>query len=171
MKTRKLRQPDELKAASHHVWYEFTMFAYVAQHPVDRTSQGFLNLVVQSFALHLRNVIDFLYPGKVNNDWMIARDFVPDWDNVRPEITDRLEKAKRRVHKEIVHLSYDRIKVTKDAKQWDRVAIAEDIQRALIVFDQELDNALRSDDWRVEPFKAGLTTIFIESGEAKFLGD
>jgi len=147
------------------------MFAYVAQHPVDGASQGFVNLVVESFAVHLRNVLDFLYPGKVRSDWMIASDFVPKWNSVRPEITDRLKRAKRRVHKEIVHLSYDRNKVTKEAKPWDRVAIAQDIELAADEFDKHLHDSLRSDDWQIPPFKAAISMIYFESGEAKFLND
>jgi hypothetical protein len=136
---RKLRSESELKLVLEHIMYERNMLISIAnglsigiagKSPIN-------NALVESFAIHVRNLVDFLWPEKPKNDHVIALDFFSDknkWPDIRPEISNLLKKSRIRAHKEIAHLSYDRINVTKREKAWQTIEIANEIENAFKIF-------------------------------------
>ncbi len=88
---RKKRTPNELRRVSEHLHYEMQMLPGSAQGLVSEiTGQGTLhNALVESFAIHVRNMLDFLWPDKPKrkSEWVIAADVFPspsDWEKLRP---------------------------------------------------------------------------------------
>jgi len=89
---RKKRTPDELRRISEHLHYEVQILLGSAQGlDPETTAEGTLhNALVESFAIHLRNMLDFLWPDKPKrkSDWVIAADFFPspsDWSRPTPQ--------------------------------------------------------------------------------------
>src|SRR5688572_13729148 len=76
------------------------------------------NALLESFTIHIRALLAFLYDDQPHRNDVIADDFVSDWSSQRPPMPKALEKAHRRVGKEIAHLTYDRLSLTQEAKRW-----------------------------------------------------
>jgi hypothetical protein len=78
--------------------------------------------LIESFVVHVRCVLDFLYaPKNRRYDDVIAQDYfddVAEWENLRPLMSANLEQARDRAGKEMVHLTYARLDVTPEAKPW-----------------------------------------------------
>ena len=91
--------------------------------------------MIEGFAIHLRNVIDFLYTKPYPTD-VVAADFLPvgEWEQIRPAITNSLEVARIRANKEIAHLTTDRIPGTPPEKQWDCSGLVTEIRPILQLF-------------------------------------
>jgi hypothetical protein len=138
---RKQRTPDELRRISEDLHYEVQMLLGSAQGlDSETTAEGTLhNALVESFAIHLRNMLDFLWPDKLKreSDWVIAADFFPspsDWEKLRPEISQQLLDSRVRAAKEIAHLTYTRPTVDPEQKDWDVRQIANEVTRVVEKF-------------------------------------
>ena len=138
---RKQRTPDELRRISEDLHYEVQMLLGSAQGlDPETTAEGNLhNALVESFAIHLRNMLDFLWPDKLKrkSDWVIAADFFPspsDWEKLRPEISQQLLDSRVRAAKEIAHLTYTRPTVDPEQKDWDVRQIANEVTRVVEKF-------------------------------------
>lgn len=141
--TRLLRSEYELQKISEHLFYEMAMLANTAQllasgHLGESTLQ---NAVLESYSIHLRTLMDFLYADTPRRDDAVAEDFMPhgiEWSTRRPKLTEALVLARRRVGKEIAHLSYERINARSDSgpvmKSWPFLALAMDIRAAFKAF-------------------------------------
>lgn len=126
--TRPVRTDDELRAASDHLFYEVMML----KHTMERLASGpeddvVSNALLESFTIHARALMDFFYPSeKPEATDVIAQDFFVDaqaWADVRGDQPEIFGKARRRVNKEIAHLTYDRQAVTPALKGWDLNAL------------------------------------------------
>jgi len=130
------RKPNELKDMwEEHLTYEIEMLrAVVREFGRWRDHSRFTrNLLIESFAIHVRNLIEFLWPeGEPNKDQVIAEDFLDRPRQPRPQ---HLRKAYRRVSQEVTHLTYARSHVTREGKRWE-VALGHEIERA---FDEFVD--------------------------------
>ena len=134
------RTDDELRVmAEEHLNYEIAMLhdtaaalASEAEHDVT-----IHNALVESFTIHVRVLIDFLWPVKPRADDVIAGDFFDDssdWDALRLTFPAVLEPARRRAGKEVAHLTYARLDVTPDGKPWPYVEMANAVLSAFHVF-------------------------------------
>jgi len=108
---RKKRSEQELRAASDHLFYEIWMFQSLARDMASRsfTENVVNNALLESFTIHTRILLDFLFAAKPQLDDVIAEDFFEDpatWHNVRPPKSEILETVHKRVGKEIAHLTY-----------------------------------------------------------------
>ena len=133
-----LRRPfsDEylLAYSGEHIFYEFEMFLWLTTvcaggrsltAPTGTDFKLLNNVLVEAFAVHLRNVIDFLYLSNPQSTDIVAADFfLEDWKAVRPPITATLKAAKIRANKEIAHLTTSRITGTPPEKGWDFKGLA-----------------------------------------------
>jgi hypothetical protein len=135
---RKQRTPDELRRISEDLHYEVQMLLGSAQGlDSGTTAEGTLhNALVESFAIHLRNMLDFLWPDKLTrkSDLVIAADFFPspsDWEKLRPEISQQLLDSRVRAAKEIARLTYTRPTVDPEQKDWDVRQIANEVTRVV----------------------------------------
>ena len=129
---RKQRTPKVLRAASDHLYYEFWMLTSVASLMASGITDDVVikNSFIESFTIHARALLKFLYDENPRPDDVIADDFFPtsqEWKEVRPEMTEILEPIYGRVGKEVAHLTYARQDVTPETKPWNYPQIAHDI--------------------------------------------
>ncbi len=92
------------------------------------------NALIESFTIHARLILDFLYGRRKKPTDVIASDYfdhVKDWKEVRPKKSDKLKNINRRVGQEIAHLSIERLNV-KD-KAWS-LNIAADLIHVVRIF-------------------------------------
>lgn len=131
-----------LAFSAEHVVYEIDMFfgmVEVLTRPsvIGATSAAEVgrlkNALVEVFAIHLRNLVDFLYLERPQPTDVVAADFCAtgSWDAVRPPITRSLEAARVRANKEVAHLTSQRIAGTPPEKAWDTEALAAEIRPLL----------------------------------------
>ena len=85
------------------------------------------NTRTEAFALHLRNLIVFLYQDQfpLKTDDVSAHHFLAspapyeEWLRIRPKLSDTLARAKTRADKELAHLTTARLSGTPKEKEWD----------------------------------------------------
>lgn len=106
--------------------------------------------LLESAVLHLRNLVDFFYPGKVRNDDVIAMDYAANWDCQRPPLTPALRDARERAHKELAHLTTQRKAGSAPAKEWDFANITAELKPVLEAFLRVADSATLSREASVE---------------------
>ena len=75
------------------------------------------NACVEGFMVHLRNLIGLMWPTKIHDTDVVAEDFCVTGAWKRP-INQTLSDARTRVHKELAHLTSERISGTPQRKQW-----------------------------------------------------
>lgn len=137
--SRKIRTKKELKEASEHLHYEIWMLTSLA-HGIGSGIAGqgpIANALLESFIVHVRALMDFLYNESPRPDDVIAEDyfFKPDeWRQMRPALSELLMLAKRRAGKEVAHLTYARLEVTPETKPWPFVEIANEIAAVINIF-------------------------------------
>jgi hypothetical protein len=109
-----------LDCSEEHLLYELQLFRWVAENlPRDN---GFpLSASLESFAIHLRNLIDFFYtqPEKAWNDDLVAADFFDLPSAWNPgAIPKSLTDARERANKEVSHITYKRKGGSDPTKPW-----------------------------------------------------
>lgn len=115
-------------------------------------NQGWLtNALLESFVIHVRGVMDFLYNDSPQADDVVAQDFFPSadaWMKIRPQLSELLSTAKRRAGKEVAHLTYARLVVTPDTKPWPFVAIANEVASVMEVFLKNVPKEKLGSQWQ-----------------------
>ena len=115
-------------------------------------TQGWLaNALLESFIVHVRAVMDFLYNDNAKPDDIMAQDFFASrdaWVSVRPKLSDLLRKAKKRTGKEVSHLTYARLEVAPDTKRWAFVEIANEVGSVIQVFLKNVQKEKLGPQWR-----------------------
>ena len=110
----------EAKAAFPHLRYEFQMSLATARLiQVGGLSADHAYALLESWVLHVRNLIDFFYTPKKFDD-IVMVEFVHNGQEVGdfPEITTELERARERANKEMAHLTYSRVGKSDADRQW-----------------------------------------------------
>lgn len=142
-----------LAYSAEHVYYEVDM--YFAMEPLFRSSSfaawlaarpdrvRLNSALVESMAVHARNLIDFLYLDGRDSTDVVAADFVSGtpWATIRPPETMLIKDAKRRANKEIAHLTTQRIPGAPPEKDWDFRGLASDLRLVLKLFVSKADPA------------------------------
>ena len=106
--------------------HELSMLWELADILPKRKASTETSAFVESFGIHLRNLIDFFYEEGRGDD-VTARDFLDAptaWTRSTPE---RLEKARIRVNKELSHLTQSRKNGSRPEKEWDTFALLKDV--------------------------------------------
>ena len=139
-----MRTKDELNQASEALLYEYRMLL---------TSAGFLGsqiaadsdlalCVLESFLVHLRNLLDFFYSEPKRASDCSAGDYLPDVAAWRQEIEEHLlsptNEILRRIHKDLAHLTYDRIGKEPEDRQWEVTRIALAVVRVMTAFRRDV---------------------------------
>jgi hypothetical protein len=155
---RRRRNPGETRNyANDHLIYEIGMVAGLVSRferfasllptldpaTATATEREILDLVgrnadIESFAIHARVLIDFLY-GTATRGTCFARDFFPElsgWGMVQPEKARVLRDIRERTGTEVAHLSYNR---ADPSPPWDYKAIWEALKTALRAFVEHAD--------------------------------
>ena len=144
---------EELREASNHLHYEIRMLTSLANGIASGIpGQGpIANALLESFVIHVRAVMDFLYAEKPQADDVIAEDFydTPDqWPKIRPALSELLSHAKRRAGKEVAHLTYARLDVTPEIKPWRFVQIANEILTVINTFLENVPKSKLGSQWK-----------------------
>lgn len=131
-----MQTQDELVAVSEHLYYEIEMLNGTAFGLASGIAGESVlkNALLESFLLHSRILLAFLYYDNPRNDDVIAENFVSDWALNRPPESPIFKEIHFRVGKEIAHLTYKRLSVTEETKQWRFLDIAEEVSRVLHIF-------------------------------------
>jgi len=151
----------DLKRSSEHLHYEFGMLNALAQvMAMNITGNGVLsNAMLESFAIHVRGLVFFLFPENPKPDDVLASHFVlnvTDWENARGSKSEILKKAQSRAGKEVAHLTYERLNVTPEAKQWAFIEITNEINRVIKIFLQHAKQDLLSESWKPSIVQMGV---------------
>ena len=136
----------KLKKSAEHVYYEISMLYFVTQNlaknPVIYSHQYFLNLMIESMGIHIRNLLNFFYApiSKRYRDDILAEDFVSNLKHYKKNRTKlkKLGYIKKRVSKQLVHLTYHRNKYNKKTKSWNFNSIYLDIYPTIVAFYESL---------------------------------
>jgi hypothetical protein len=136
------RTDEELKAIlREHLQYEMDML----QGTMKRLKSGNVddvisNALIESYALHVRNLLHFVYPGKhKDDDDVLAADFFDDgcWAGKEPQRPEKSDAAKVAANKQVMHLTYKRLQVSPEFKKWS-FALGEEILRVMQSFLREI---------------------------------
>ena len=136
--------------SAHHLYYELDMLFWTVTKVFDGKRRSFRsadrrrlkNALLESFAVHLRNIVSFCYPFPVRADEVIAHDFMPsdvDWEIVRPPLTYHLKNAKERTDKQIAHLTRLRYDGGHPKKAWAPLIEFDDVKKVLHCFISHAD--------------------------------
>ena len=151
LKENEMKDKEKLKCISSHLYYEFSMCTALTQEMIKGYPPGTINnALLQSFALHVRNLIDFLYNDKHQPDDVYAGDYfeTPEkWQQLRNAIMPGLARAKKRANKEIAHLTYSRLDVAQKEKKWAFVDLSGEMVKAFDPFVTNVDRSLLNPEW------------------------
>ena len=89
------------------------------------------SVLIESFVIHLRNLIDFFYTPRVKEDDAIASDFCPGWNET---ISSTLKAAKERANKEVNHLTLERKSGFDPNKPWDVAGLFQEVSAVATTF-------------------------------------
>jgi hypothetical protein len=134
------RSNEELQLASDHLFYEVVMFRSLAEVMASGRFQNdnlINSAVLESFMIHVRILLDFLYADNPKSDDVIAEDFfyTPNtWVTKRYEKSELIKTVHKRVGKEIAHLTYERLKQTLETKKWKYIDIANEVVDLINLF-------------------------------------
>jgi hypothetical protein len=109
-----------LDYSAEHLLYELQLFRWVAEN-LPRENGFPLSASLESFAIHLRNLIEFFYtqPGNARNDDLVAADFFDLPSTWNPgAIPKSLNDARERANKEVSHITYKRKSGSDPTKPW-----------------------------------------------------
>jgi hypothetical protein len=101
--------------------------------------QTISNALVESWAIHLRCLVDFLYPRGPRDTDVIAADFYDSdgqWEQLAGDISPTLGTARERAHVEVAHLTTRRYAEQVPEKEWDRDGLTDEVLALLRVFAQ-----------------------------------
>jgi hypothetical protein len=109
------------------------------------------NADIESFATHVRVLVQFLYPHKPKPSDIVAAayfDRESDWSAIRPKRPQTLLKANERVPVEIGHLGFGRVR--RKNKEWPYDAIWADLATVVGVFIDNVPSHSVSAEFRKE---------------------
>lgn len=126
--------------SGEHIWYEVWMlFQTGSVLPGGVTSpliEFVDNAVLESFAIHLRNLLDFFYPDRVTDDDIVAADYYPSGSLPAdfPPKSQHLNEAEIRAHKQVSHLTTKRLPANHEGKAWHVMPLMCDMAKIVGVF-------------------------------------
>jgi hypothetical protein len=122
-----------LDYSGEHLLYELRMFWRLTG-IVPRMDGLMLSALLESYLIHLRNLIDFFYRPKDHEDDVIAADFFDDPSAWSATISTSLDAAQKRANKELSHLTTKRKSATDPSKRWEVVALFKEIEAVALRF-------------------------------------
>lgn len=154
MSKRVFIRESKKKKAVEHVVYEFMMFRRTSEFLLTNIQDQLLkNIVIESFAIHTRNLFEFFYKPKSRDDDIIASDFLLK----KHEFRHRKSKKKtlavvwKKANKQVSHLTYARNNYDKRTKGWNVASIKPKMEMTIRVFLESLDG--EDKNWFVREFQ------------------
>ncbi len=142
------RTVEQLKNAleslkKYEVWMLWSLANILA---IDNKGKGVIhNALVESFLIHARILIEFLYKNQPYKDTVRASQYFTSdspWKSIRPQKTQLLKTTEQDAHKYLAHLTYTRLQ---GKKRWPFIKIATDIETVLKVFHENLSGDFTKD--------------------------
>jgi hypothetical protein len=137
------------------------MFALVAKDLPTKTSYE-QSAFVESFATHLRNLIDFFFDQSPQPTDVIAADFFDNPDAWRPTITPTLDEARIRANKEVSHLTLQRKGPTDPKKTWPIGVYFREVEpvvQAFVMGASQKKLSPKVDEWVNLAYRQGVITV------------
>ena len=146
------KRPEDLVEAGRHALYEFQMLQVTAIAISSEFAKGSMlnNALLESFLVHTRNLLHFLFPENAHVTDVLAVHFFdePDrWKRVRGPLPPKLKIVKDRANKRMAHITYGPNEVGGEEKQWGYYGIFDEIQVLVDVFVRNAKQELLHDDW------------------------
>lgn len=116
-----------LKYSGEHLLHELTMLWELARALPGREGSTETSALVESFGIHLRNLIDFFYREGRDDD-VTAQDFLDATTVWKPSEPALLKGAHKRANKELSHLTQARIDGNPAEKAWDTLGLFKQIE-------------------------------------------
>ena len=158
------RSTDELRALSEHVLYDVQLFnravERLASHSITPSLPWDVEMVLlEGFATHARALTEFLYRDRARraDDGLAAEYFDNgEWARLRPRRPSELRQIPTRVGREIVHITYHRIRISEAAKAWNYGQVATALGGVVRVFvenvpEERVVPQFRKDAWEALP--------------------
>lgn len=127
---------NALVALKYEVWMLWSLANILA---IDNQGKGVIhNALLESFLIHARILIEFLYKNKPYKDTVRASQYFTSdspWKSIRPQKTELLKTTETDAHKQLAHLTYTRLQ---GKREWPYIKIANDIEAVLQVFYENL---------------------------------
>ncbi|MFA6098809.1 MAG: hypothetical protein WCV50_03475 [Patescibacteria group bacterium] len=88
---------------------------------LKQQEQKSLQMALECFLLHARNLLEFFYYRKNGKSYIRAIDFIESkqWEKLLPKKTARIIKLQKRIDNELMHLTDKRISGIPPEKSWD----------------------------------------------------
>ncbi len=115
---------------------------WVAQHTPLASDPNNINMALETFLLHARNLREFFYNDNKRYDTDArAWDFLEEknlWQKLRPAEMESMIEIRERAGKELAHLSYKRIYGTPPEKSWNTGETLGDLLKVVGIFLEHL---------------------------------
>lgn len=177
MKSPNSLSDDDLRGyLDEHLQYEHDMLVWSAgilarlfPHQVESAVPwALVNALLNTFALHARNLIDFLYSRSDGKDYptdIVIEDLVGEaiLTKYLPTISPLLSEARVKANKQATHLTMERIEFEQvDKKGWKFFAIAEEIKKALAAIAPHIPQSRINDKLREKLSQGSLSVPLID---------
>ncbi len=140
------REEKKLEKSLEHLVYEIMMFDGTVIKLTSGKNNSFeTNILLESFAIHSRNLFDFFYTKKRRLDDMSAQDFITKRREFRLKRTKKriLENLTLEVNKQVAHLTYSRNNYNRINKGWAVSTIKSNMDNTIKAFINCLDPYLQ----------------------------
>lgn len=136
-----------LEKASEHIYYEAWMFYETASRAINSIVVEEVNINLESFSIHARNLFNFLYPmtSRPKRDDIWVTDYIKMTRSYNSSKTNKreLKFILNKTAKQVGHLTYRRNKYNSENKGWPVYDIVIKIHKTLTAFYQELDDGYK----------------------------
>ena len=153
---KKTKSKQDLIKASKALYYEIMMlnecakFSKIFKNIID-LSPFLKNILIESFCVHLRNVIEFF--GKQKKDYITYKYFMASDKSVHfPHNLSK--KYNNKVNNLLSHLTFTRLSFNLKQKSWVLSQIANEVNENLREFSKNADNNLLCD--QLEAYMEGI---------------
>ena len=139
-----------LKKATEHIFYETAMFYKTLAFLTQQPSQIEVNILLDAFAIHTRNLFNFFYPKKkIKDDDMSVSHFIDKPSNFSRNKTKKKDLffVVRKANKQVAHLTYARNRYNQKTKIWYFVDVGKKMSKTLIAFYEVLPDSYKNWDY------------------------
>jgi hypothetical protein len=119
--------PWLIQYSGEHLLHELKMFRWLAGHINSQQDAYLHDAMVESFLLHLRNLIMFFCFLESDIDDVVAADFFDNRSKWTPTEPAALKDARERANKELTHLTSRRRNKGATDKDWDVAGLFNEI--------------------------------------------
>jgi hypothetical protein len=138
-----------IKKATGDIKYEIDMLHFTADYLSNpRLPQVIKNVLIESFAIHARNLYIFFYTDSISRkkDDVVAQDFAINKRKFKIYRTKKilLKFILKRVAKQIAHLTYHRAVYNKKTKPWKHLDIRIKMDKTIDAFINSLPDGQKN---------------------------